>query len=780
MYVAVSAFVGSLGDNDFYSASAYEAGFMILYCLLNVVLSAYILGTVTMLMVKADERSKELRDMKTNLIEFRRTRDIPPALYNAMEQHLELHFHSEETNDENVLSIYPSSLRRRVLRNLYETKLQDCYLFKDCATKFFDAVLAAARIELFLPNVEILHAGDIVSELYLIVEGEGDIVSELYLIVEGEVNVMLGEKKKKKKVFAKHDSENAPDHSKQSLFTKRSSNFLIRSLSRAGSDATAAATANANQELRGESEPFGEELRGESEPFGEVAYFTEAVSVESVWTTQVTRVLVLNKAKYELLAVTFPDQSRLVVDNLAKRANEVFEEEFNFAQEYAAIDLQLYTFGDDAIDIVFEEELISAQEYAAIDLELYNYGDDAIDIVFEEELISAQEYAAIDLELCTYGDDAIDIATPTQPNPTHLNPTQLQVFEEELVSAQEYAAIDLELYTFGDGAIDIVFEEELILAQEYAAIDLELYTFGDDAIDIATQKRLMDQLKGTIPDEQTARLESLMKIQIEVDSHFEQGTITDEQAARLESLMEIQIEVDSHFEQALLKMNFMPDAANFDGRTGLMVAASEGHKDVVKIMLEQGANPMARDKAGRTALLEAVKGGHEDVVDLLRQAKATLNGEGRVAANEMCNAVIAGAHPDACNFDQRCALHVAAAEGNINAVRLLVEEGGATVDIEDRWGHNALVEAERAGARASVNHLRVSKLLNAASIGNIEVVNMMMRQGVDVDCTDKAYCGRTAIMLAVEAGHEDAVLSLLNSEASLNQTEVPMRTQPLE
>ena len=34
-------------------------------------------GTVTMLMVKADERSKEPRDKKMNLIEFKRIHDVP-------------------------------------------------------------------------------------------------------------------------------------------------------------------------------------------------------------------------------------------------------------------------------------------------------------------------------------------------------------------------------------------------------------------------------------------------------------------------------------------------------------------------------------------------------------------------------------------------------------------------------------------------------------------------------------------------------------------------------
>jgi ankyrin repeat protein len=46
-------------------------------------------------------------------------------------------------------------------------------------------------------------------------------------------------------------------------------------------------------------------------------------------------------------------------------------------------------------------------------------------------------------------------------------------------------------------------------------------------------------------------------------------------------------------------------------------------QEVVKVLLEAGANPMLKDRHGRSALLEAVTSGHEVVVDMLRKYKAT-------------------------------------------------------------------------------------------------------------------------------------------------------------
>jgi len=54
-----------------------------------------------------------------------------------------------------VLGIYPSTIRRRILRHLYLDQLHKCFLFADCKLKFLDALLAGARVELFMPQVRL-------------------------------------------------------------------------------------------------------------------------------------------------------------------------------------------------------------------------------------------------------------------------------------------------------------------------------------------------------------------------------------------------------------------------------------------------------------------------------------------------------------------------------------------------------------------------------------------------------------------------------------------------
>ena len=51
--------------------------------------------------------------------------------------------------------VYPTTIRSKVLRHLYLEPLSGCYLFKGCKQQFLDAFLTAARVEMFMPGVQV-------------------------------------------------------------------------------------------------------------------------------------------------------------------------------------------------------------------------------------------------------------------------------------------------------------------------------------------------------------------------------------------------------------------------------------------------------------------------------------------------------------------------------------------------------------------------------------------------------------------------------------------------
>jgi hypothetical protein len=58
-------------------------------------------------------------------------------------------------------------------------------------------------------------------------------------------------------------------------------------------------------------------------------------------------------------------------------------------------------------------------------------------------------------------------------------------------------------------------------------------------------------------------------------------------------------------------------AQSKDDVTPLGAAAGRGHRGVVELLLARGANVKAKDEDGNTALMAAARGGHEEVVKLL-------------------------------------------------------------------------------------------------------------------------------------------------------------------
>ena len=55
--------------------------------------------------------------------------------------------------------------------------------------------------------------------------------------------------------------------------------------------------------------------------------------------------------------------------------------------------------------------------------------------------------------------------------------------------------------------------------------------------------------------------------------------------------------------------------------------------------------------------------------------------------------------------DKRTASHIAAAEGNVAAVKVLADFG-ADLTLEDRWGNSVQGEAERSNARKLLTYLK--------------------------------------------------------------------------
>jgi len=173
-----------------------------------------------------------------------------------------------------------------------------------------------------------------------------------------------------------------------------------------------------------------------------------------------------------------------------------------------------------------------------------------------------------------------------------------------------------------------------------------------------------------------------------------------------------------------------------------MAAAMNGHPDVVRALLEKGANVESADAAGGTALRYAAARGQVAVVDALIRAGAKWNETDFMLAANGCHAgavevfLARGGNANTAR-DGRTALLTVAAGGCVDAVRSLVA-AGAAVNAKDPTGRTPLMEA--------------------AVAGSPEIVQYLLDHGADPDALDNL--DHTALMFA-ELSRQDDVVELL-------------------
>ena len=175
----------------------------------------------------------------------------------------------------------------------------------------------------------------------------------------------------------------------------------------------------------------------------------------------------------------------------------------------------------------------------------------------------------------------------------------------------------------------------------------------------------------------------------------------------------------------LLKKGSSCEYRDYDGRSALHLAASEGHVHLVKTLIDvHGAAVGKEDALGNTPLLEAMLGGHGLAVAALSRRGAALNEEqshrlgivfcaaafrNDVATMErLCSS---GADVDTSDYDSRTALHIASSEGNASLVKWLLLRGASPACI-DRFGNSPCQDAARHG-HASIEAIFQEKALAA-------------------------------------------------------------------
>eukprot|EP00457_Paulinella_chromatophora_P008257 gb/GEZN01008288.1/.p1 GENE.gb/GEZN01008288.1/~~gb/GEZN01008288.1/.p1 ORF type:complete len:440 (-),score=67.46 gb/GEZN01008288.1/:89-1408(-) len=171
------------------------------------------------------------------------------------------------------------------------------------------------------------------------------------------------------------------------------------------------------------------------------------------------------------------------------------------------------------------------------------------------------------------------------------------------------------------------------------------------------------------------------------------------------------------------------DSSDDDAATVLHHAAWVGHTDIIRMLVRLGADLEAKDVHGRTPIAGAVWRARLPAMRLLVQLGADVD-----------------SHDDD-DGTGTTALGLAAENGSVESVRVLIRELGATVDAEEADGSTPLIDA--------------------AWAGHLEVVKVLVEEGeASIDHTDSE--GKSAIYIAAEQKKFVVVSYLAEKTAKLS------------
>ena len=202
----------------------------------------------------------------------------------------------------------------------------------------------------------------------------------------------------------------------------------------------------------------------------------------------------------------------------------------------------------------------------------------------------------------------------------------------------------------------------------------------------------------------------------------------------------------------------------------IILASDRGHTEVVKLLLEQGAE-LDSEEIMRLAMLRndwkrilTLIEDEAKLIDVFIAAKG-VDGTIGTSGDTLLTLAAKGGHTEIAKrlidrgadfdvqisdeiSDGKTALMLAAWQGHIETVKLLIDRG-ADLDIIDNYGMTAL--------------------RRAANEGHTEIVKLLIDRGADLDIIDNY--GMTALRRAIKEGHTEIVKLLIDRGADFDITD---------
>ncbi len=315
------------------------------------------------------------------------------------------------------------------------------------------------------------------------------------------------------------------------------------------------------------------------------------------------------------------------------------------------------------------------------------------------------------------------------------------------------ANADLDSTAGGDlGALDVAIKAG---HYEIASFLLSVNT----KIDAPRDRRVMAPIHHAIERGNREIFDLLLKAGADINASFERAVEEDGgyRTPRMTTAVEFASEIGNlHALRQLLKL---PELAvnrklRAHERSPLELAAKKGHGSVVDLLLSHGAdvNISYRRPRNTTPLLEAVSGGYLSITKALIEAGAEVN------------ALYSQDEGYYKTMSRASALAGTAAQSRLSNRTEVIEE-----QVESKSGDEGEESDEEEledGGEFLERSVEDTALQLAARLGNIEIIQILLEIGANVDAPPQRY-GGTALQYAASRGHTEIVQLLLDAGAAV-------------
>lgn len=175
MYWSITTMT-TVGYGDLHAVNTAEMVFIIVYMLINLGLTAYIIGNMTNLVVEGTSRTMEFRNSIEAASNFVSRNHLPVRLREQILAYMCLRFKAESLNQQQLIEQLPKTIIKSISQHLFIPTVQRVYLFQNVSRETLLLLAVDMKAEYIPPREDVILQNEAPDDVYIIVSGEVEMI----------------------------------------------------------------------------------------------------------------------------------------------------------------------------------------------------------------------------------------------------------------------------------------------------------------------------------------------------------------------------------------------------------------------------------------------------------------------------------------------------------------------------------------------------------------------------------------------------------------------------